>query len=93
MLFRCIKRINNDKEVTAIEMSFEFLDDFQDPVQGGIYGLINTIFTNTSEDVTLGSDTDSTVDPALWKNSSSPVKFNKHNHILQWMVKKRHFVI
>ena len=37
VLFQCINRIQNDKgEVTAIETSFEFLDDFQDPVKGGI---------------------------------------------------------
>ena len=86
VLFRCINEIRNDKEeVTAIEMSFEFLDDFQDPVQGGIYGLINTLFASSNEEAILGSDT---VDPALWKNKESPVKFNKHNHVLQWMVKK-----
>ena len=91
MLFRCINQIKNDKgEVTAIEMSFEFLDDFQDPVEGGIYGLINTVFSNPSQGGTLGLQT---VDPTLWKNKSSPIKFNKHNHVLQWMVKKRHFVI
>ena len=80
MLFRCINLIKNDKgEVNAIEMSFEFLDDFQDPVQGGISGLINAVVT----DPTVGSRT---VAPGLWKNKSSPVKFNKHNHVLQWMV-------
>ena len=43
MLFRCIKHIKNDKEeVTAIEMSFEFLDDFQDPIKGGLYGLVHS---------------------------------------------------
>ena len=83
MLFRCIDLIKNEKgEVNAIEMSFEFLDDFQDPVQGGISGLVKTLLTNT-EDVNLGLHT---VDPGLWKNKSSPEKFNKHNHVLQWMV-------
>ena len=86
MLFRCITQIRNDKEeVTAIEMSFEFLDDFQDPVVGGINGLVHTVFSNTSPDGSLGSQT---VDPTLWKHASSPVKFNRHNHVLQWMVRK-----
>ena len=85
MLFRCIKQIQNDKEeVTAIEMSFEFLDDFQDPVQGGIIGFMNTVFSNFNQGATLGSHT---VNPALWKNEITPIKFNRSNHILQWMVK------
>ena len=86
MLFRCINQIKNDKEeVTAIEMSFEFLDDFQDPVEGGINGLLHTVFSNSGANGTLGSQT---VDPSLWKHTSSPIKFNKHNHVLQWMVRK-----
>ena len=87
VLFRCINKIKNEKgEVTAIEMSFEFLDDFQDPVQGGIYGLVQSVFTNRSaQNTTLGSQT---LDPEDWKGVSSPVKFNRHNHVLQWMVKR-----
>ena len=91
MLFRCINQIKNDKgEVTAIEMSFEFLDDFQDPVEGGIYGFINGVFSNGSQAATLGSQS---VDTALWKNAETPVKFNQNNHVLRWMVKKGTFVI
>ena len=91
-MFRCINQIRDDKgEVTAIEMSFEFLDDFEDPVQGGIYGFFNSVFSDTSDNgSSLGSQT---LDPALWKNITSPIKFNKHNHVLQWMVKKTHFVL
>lgn len=87
VLFQCINQIKNDKgEVTAIEMSFEFLDDFQDPVEGGLYGFINTVFANSSSGATtLGSQT---VNPALWKNAETPVKFSQNNHVLQWMVKK-----
>ena len=85
MLFRCITRIQNDKgEVTAIETSFEFLDDFQDPVKGGIYGLVNKVFMNPDvQDEETQQLTDS-----QWhqKFPTSPVKFDKHNHILQWMV-------
>jgi len=66
-------------------MSFEFLDDFQDPIQGGIYGLINTVFANSSQGATLPSQT---VDTLLWKGTKSPVKFSRHNHVLQWMVRK-----
>ena len=86
MLYRCINRIQNDNgEVTAIETSFEFLDDFQDPIKGGIYGLVNTLFANPTvqEDENLELQP---VDPK--KYPVSPVKFNKHNHVLQWMVKR-----
>ena len=85
MLFRCINRIQNDKgEVTAIEMSFEFLDDFQDPVKGGIYGLINAIFGNSD----VQDEETQQIADSQWhrKFPASPVKFDKHNHILQWMV-------
>ena len=86
VLFRCINKIKNEKgEVTAIEMSFEFLDDFQDPIQGGIYGLLHTVFSNPGvQDGTLELQT---IDPTVWKNAPSPVKFNRHNHVLRWMVK------
>lgn len=85
VLFRCINRIQNDKgEVTAIETTFEFLDDFQDPVKGGIYGLVNKIFVSPNvQDEETQQLTDS-----QWhqKFPTSPVKFDKHNHVLQWMV-------
>ena len=78
VLFRCINQIQNDKgEVTAVEMSFEFLDDFQDPIKGGIYGAINTLFANPA------AEDDST----QFQKHLSPVKFNRHNHVLQWMVR------
>ena len=85
VLFRCINRIQNDKGVvTAIETSFEFLDDFQDPVKGGIYGCINKFFVNSNvQDEETQQLTDSRWDR---KFPTSPVKFDKHNHILQWMV-------
>ena len=92
VLFRCINRIQNDKgEVTAIEMSFEFLDDFQDPIKGGIYGLVNTVFTNShAQDENLNQVTSV---ERVQKFPTSPVKFNRHNHVLEWMVCKRHFII
>ena len=88
VLFRCINQIQNDKgEVTAIEMSFEFLDDFQDPAhESHIFGLLSTVFTNpTTQNGSLGLHT---VNPTLWKNKTTPIKFNKSNHVLQWMVMK-----
>ena len=88
VLFRCINQIPNDKgEVTAIEMSFEFLDDFQDPIKGGLYGLVNTMFTNPAvqDEIDL-QRVESPRRPQ--KYTPLPVKFNKHNHVLQWMVNR-----
>ena len=87
VLFRCINRIQNDKgEVTAIEMSFEFLDDFQDPIKGGICGLVHSICGSSGagyEQLELqGADT---LRPQ--KYPTLPIRFNKHNHVLNWMVK------
>ena len=87
MLFRYIDTDKNDKgEVTAIEMSFDFLDDFQDPIEGGIYGVVHTLFANPdAEDDNLEAQVTSS--GRVQKSGPvSPVKFIKRNHILQWMV-------
>ena len=80
MLFRCIQPIKNDKEEsTAIEMRFEFLDDFQDPIKGGLNGLVHSCCQrcSTQEEANTTQDEDF---------PKSPVEFNNENHVLQWMV-------
>ena len=67
-------------------MSFEFLDDFQDTIKGGIHGLVNTIFANPHVQ-------DEGLNPVattarVQKFPSFPVKFKKQNHVLEWMVKE-----
>ena len=87
VLFQCINKIKNEKgEVTAIEMNFEFLDDFQDPIQGGLYGVVNTLFGKTS---TNNETSDLQAGSVEFHRTEPPplVKFNSHNHILQWMVR------
>lgn len=87
VLFRCINQIKNDKgEVTAIEMCFEFLDDFQDPIKGGIYGLVHSCCHDSStQDEYLELQGGNSL--RVRKFPTSPVKFDNQNHILQWMVK------
>ena len=86
VLFRCIDQIKNEKgEVTAIEMSFDFLDDFQDPIEGGIYGVVNTLFANPDAEDNI-SDIELNPRSAEKSGPVSLVKFQKRNHILQWMV-------
>ena len=65
-------------------MCFEFLDDFQDPIKGGIYGVVHTLFVNPdAEDETSEIQV---ISGRVQKSGPvSPVKFNKSNHILQWM--------
>ena len=85
VLFQCIK---HDKEEEAIEMDFEFLDDFQDPIKGGLYGLVRSYYHNSStqdDSLELGAVASS----ETRKFPVSPVEFSNHNHILQWMVIKR----
>ena len=67
-------------------MSFEILDDFQDPVKGGIYGFVNTVFINHTV-----QDEETPITDSRWHHEfpTSPIKFDKHNHVLQWMVTKR----
>ena len=88
VLFQCINQIKNDNgEVTAIEMSFEVIDDFQDPIQGGLYGAVNTLFVN---DGAQQDETSETQTEAAQFHKTEPVplsKFNSHNHVLQWMVR------
>ena len=66
-------------------MCFEFLDDFQDPIKGGIYGVVHTLFANPdAEDET--SETQIISGQLQKSGPVSPVKFKKRNHVLQWMV-------
>ena len=87
VLFRCINQIRNDNgEVTAIEMSFEAIDDFQDPIKGGLYGIVNTLFVNPGAEY----ETSQMQAEAAQFHKTEPVplaKFNSHNHVLQWMVR------
>ena len=86
MLFRCIKHIKNDKEeVTAIEMSFEFLDDFQDPIKGGLYGLVHSCCQRLSTQDDSFELEEANASQAR-EFPTSPVEFNNQNHVLQWMV-------
>ena len=70
-------------------MSFEILDDFQDPVKGGIYGFVNTVFINHTV-----QDEETPITDSRWHHEfpTSPIKFDKHNHVLQWMVTKESLV-
>ena len=86
MLFKCIKDKKEDKEeVTAIEMNFEFLDDFQDPTKDGLRGLVRSCCSIPCiEDDTLEQGTTYTLQGRRFP--TSPVDFNIQNHVLQWMV-------
>ena len=67
-------------------MSFEVIDDFQDPIKGGLYGIVNTLFVNHGARENESSETQT---EAAQFHKTEPVpltKFNSHNHILQWMV-------
>lgn len=98
MLYRCIEEKQIDQEVVEIEMSFEFLDDFQDIVtrKSQIHGLFNALNVHGS-----GNDEHSFVelqsqntlpksdseDPEIMNNRiRMPNQFDRHNHILHWMV-------
>jgi len=76
VLYRCVQRIQNEKgEVTAIEMSFDCLDDFQDPPYGLLHRCLQTFNRNSNND-SGPSDL----------ATSQPVKFDENNHVLKWMV-------
>ena len=86
VLFRCIDQIKNDNgEVTAIEMSFEAIDDFQDLIEGdSTYGAVKLPCVNP-EDETSETQTEA----AQFQTEPVPLsKFNNHNHVLQWMVRR-----
>jgi len=97
VLYRCIKEKQNDQgEVYEIEMSFEFLDDFQDLPDGvgRLHGLFNTLHeSSNNEHGFFELQSQNTLPKAEDGNAETvnttvklPNKFNKHNHVLQWMV-------
>ena len=88
VLFKCIKDRKKDKEeVTAIEMNFEFLDDFQDPTKEGLLGLVHSCCSIPCiEDGTLEQGRTNTLQGR--KFPTSPLDFSIQNHVLQWMVIK-----
>lgn len=89
VLFRCINRIKNEREeVTAIEMSFAFLDDFEDPVQDGICGLVKRMFADPRhrDQDEIGVELQSMTNTRCKKYPKSPKIYSKQNHVLQWMV-------
>jgi len=85
VLYRCIQRKENDKgQDVALEMSFEYLDDFEDPPGGGIHGFYNSLFGATRNNGTLGLNT---LPEAVWVNNTMiPKRFDRNNHVLHWMV-------
>ena len=88
VLFRCINGVKNDKgEVVAIEMYFEFLDDFQDPVKGCISGLIDRLCGNHCRTYPVTEDETELLEDPTWDEPVGLEKFNSHNHVLQWMVR------
>ena len=85
VLFKCIEDKKDKEEVTAIEMNFEFLDDFEDPIKGGLYGLVHSCCqTPPTQDNSLELEEANT--PQTKEFPASPVEFNNQNHVLQWMV-------
>ena len=70
----------------AIEMCFEFLDDFQDPIQGGISGLYIRFFRNNAACSVTEDETELLEDPARVEPPALQ-KFKSSNHVLQWMVR------
>ena len=85
VLYRCVLRIRNEKgEVTAIEMSFDCLDDFQDP-PGGVFHRCYQALCGGGGDQT-GFTELSTLPRTSSNDNLQPVEFNKDNHVLQWMV-------
>jgi len=86
VLYRCVQRIQNEKgEVTAIEMSFDYLDDFQDPPGGTFHRFHQALYGSGSDQV--GFTELSTTISQDQKSSSQPVEFDRSNHVLQWMVR------
>ena len=98
VLYRCIEEKKNDQaEVVEIEMSFEFLDDFQDLVAGKpqLHGLFNTLHGGgNDEHGFMELQAQNTLPKAECENPeinkstvNLPSKFNKQNHVLHWMVR------
>ncbi|XP_065890705.1 transient receptor potential cation channel subfamily A member 1 homolog isoform X2 [Dysidea avara] len=86
VLYRCVQRIQNEKEeVTAIELSFDFLDDFQDP-PGGMFQKYYQMLCGSGNDQHDFTEL-STLPQTTSSDNMQPVVFDKDNHVLQWMVK------
>ena len=74
-------------------MCFQFLDDFQDPVKGGICGLVNGLYDNHHKSYSVNATEDETElveQPTDAEPLAEPVgleKFDSNNHVLQWMVR------
>ena len=87
VLYRCVERIPNEKgETTAIEMSFDCLDDFHDP-PGGTFHRCYQALCGGGRNQT-GFTELSTLPQTPSSDGLQPVQFNKQNHVLQWMVTK-----
>ena len=85
VLYRCVQRIQNEKEeVTAIELSFDFLDDFQDP-PGGMFQKYYQMLCGSGNDQHDFTEL-STLPQTTSSDNMQPVVFDKDNHVLQWMV-------
>ena len=77
---------NEKGEVTAIEMSFECLDDFQDPPGGMFHRYCQAMCGEGGGNDQAGFTELTTLPQTSSSNKSQPVEFNKDNHVLQWMV-------
>ena len=85
VLYRCIQKVQDEKgQDSAVEMTYEFLDDFEDPVEDGIRGFYNSMFGTISGSGTLGFRT--LPEPAKWDGRKAPKYFDINNHVLSWMV-------
>ena len=88
VLFRCIKREKNDKgEVVAIEMCFEFLDDFQDPVKGCLSRLVDRLCNSHHSAYSFTEDGTELLEAPKQDELIGLKEFDNHNHVLQWMVR------
>lgn len=97
MLYQFIEEKQNDQgDVVEIEISFEFLDDFQDIVAGKsqLHGLFNVLHGSGNDErgfIELQSQNTlpkaESHNPETENNATQlPNKFNRHNHVLHWMV-------
>ena len=92
VLSQCIDFVPNDKEVNTIKISFEFLDDIQDPVKGGNSGLVNRLCSHCCKMYSVNNtddETEQTGHPTHFEQREPArlKKLNSNNHVLQWMVK------
>lgn len=70
----------------AIEMNFEFLDDFKDPVKGGIHGLVNRLYASSHTNSGIEDETELLENPTQVEPEGLE-KFKSQNHVLRWMVR------